>query len=308
MDIDETQTTNESDEDDFELMHYTSAEGLDGILTSQTLRATHYAFVNDQQEFQYFLDFQLPHILEECSNEVKPEKRNDFIAYFHNKFREATLDLHQPYIFSLSKVTDKRISEHGLLSQWRGYSKDGGYAIVFSHNELEKLLRQDKNPDLSHVCLMHEVTYFTKKITELFDFKKDVQTICEALNNYLSKDTVDSLDSAYEPILRLSIFSKHPGFEEEKEYRIFVSPWDENSENQPSPLPAPKTFIRNGLHVPYFEIFTPLNKNEFRLRLPIKRIIIGPHIEKNKRKLGVELLLKQLNIKAKVDVSDIPFV
>lgn len=308
MDIDETQTNNESDEDDFELMHYTSAGGLSGILESQTLWATHYAFVNDQQEFQYFLNIQLPHILEACSTKVNSEKKHEFIKYFHNKFREATLALHQPYFFSMSRVTDHRISAHGLLSQWRGYGKDGGYAIVFSHKELQTLLSQDRNPDLSHVCLIHKVTYFTKKITELIEFESDVQTICIALHDYLSKDTVDSLEYAYEPILRLSVFSKHPGFEEEKEYRIFVSPCDENSENQPSPLPAPKTFIKNGLDVPYFEIFTPLNKNEFRLRLPIKRIIVGPNVDKNKRKLGVELLLKQLNIKAKVDVSDIPFI
>ena len=120
MEIDETQTTNESDEDDFELMHYNGAEGLHGILTSQTLRATHYAFLNDQEEFQYFLNTQFLHILEACSTEVDPEERNDFIESFHKTIRQATLQLHQPYIFSMCKGATERIREHGLLSQWRG--------------------------------------------------------------------------------------------------------------------------------------------------------------------------------------------
>jgi len=308
MDIDETQANNESDEDDFELMHYTSADGLHGILTSQTLRATHYAFMNDQQEFQYFLNTQLPHVLEACSDVVDPAKQNEFIEYFHKNIREATLQLHQPYFFSMCKGASERIREHGLLSQWRGYGKDGGYAIVFSHKDLQALLKQDRNPDLSYVFLMHEVTYFAKKITELIEFENNVQTIIKTFHRYLTSNTDADLGDAYEPILRLSLFSKHPGFEEENEYRIFVTPCDENSENQPSPLTTPKPFIRNGLHVPYFEIFKPLNQNEFRLRLPIKRIIVGPHVDKNKRKLGVELLLKQLNINAEVTVSDIPFI
>jgi hypothetical protein len=40
----------------------------------------------------------------------------------------------------------------------------------------------------------------------------------------------------------------------------------------------------------------------------IKRIIIGPHQEKEKRKRAIEILLNQLGIDAEVSVSEIPYL
>ena len=49
-----------------ELFHYTGAEGLKGIIGSQTLWATHYSYMNDRQEITEFkprlLDYLKPQI------------------------------------------------------------------------------------------------------------------------------------------------------------------------------------------------------------------------------------------------------
>ena len=44
-------------------MHYTSASGLHGIVTSKTLWASHTSFLNDSEEAVGFLDRVLPMIL-----------------------------------------------------------------------------------------------------------------------------------------------------------------------------------------------------------------------------------------------------
>jgi hypothetical protein len=46
-----------------ELMHYTSASGLYGIVTNRTLWASHTSFSNDSEEVVGFLDRVLPMIL-----------------------------------------------------------------------------------------------------------------------------------------------------------------------------------------------------------------------------------------------------
>ncbi len=40
----------------------------------------------------------------------------------------------------------KRTAQNdGLLSQWRGYGKDGGYALVFDSQKLEEALKDEKH-------------------------------------------------------------------------------------------------------------------------------------------------------------------
>jgi hypothetical protein len=50
----------------------------------------------------------------------------------------------EPYLTSFCGVANSVISESGLLSQWRGYGIDGGYAIVFDTKALKALVAQEK--------------------------------------------------------------------------------------------------------------------------------------------------------------------
>ena len=308
MDIDETQTNNESDEDDFELMHYTSAEGLHGILTSQTLRATHYAFLNDQQEFQYFLNTQLPHVLEAASKNVIPEKKSKFIYDFSQRIKKSSLELFALFIFSLSKPNNIEIEKNGLLSQWRGYGQDGGYAIVFSHNELHKLLKKEGALVSYAPLLISKVIYLDDTVFNYSELNEFVNSFIESFEKFLNTSDENTLSTAADATYMLAARTKNPGFKEEKEYRIVLEPKENESLDTSKIEAKTSTFIKKGCPVPCIEIFKNLRCAEIHPCLPIKRIIVGPHIDKNKRKLGVELLLKQLNINAEVTVSDIPFI
>jgi hypothetical protein len=78
-----------------------------------------------------------------------------------------------------------------------------------------------------------------------------------------------------------------------------------------SPLQSaqPKLHFRNrgGTLVPYTRIFEKEN-SEHGIKLPIKRVVVGPHPDKFQRKVSIERWLESINAEADVVVSEIPYV
>ena len=128
-----------------ELLHYTSAAGLLGILESQSLRATHSAFLNDSMEIALFFEQRLAKIVESAIQKElaadpalqvlpqfakTPQEAESVIARYvidmADAIRTTTQRFNEPYFACFSAPANKRIRTDGLLSQWRGYGKDGG--------------------------------------------------------------------------------------------------------------------------------------------------------------------------------------
>jgi hypothetical protein len=66
---------------------------------------------------------------------------------------------------------------------------------------------------------------------------------------------------------------------------------------------------KNGISVPYIEFFRPYNKFlliEKIKPLPIKKIIVGPHKDKELRVSYLQIILRDTDIE--VAVSDIPYI
>ena len=107
---------------------------------------------------------------------------------------------------------------------------------------------------------------------------------------------------------------KHWGFSEEREFRIVAVPLPlpaielAKTENRAIPAEKPvSNFLRNGVAVPYLDLFEGITRQSDR-KFPIKRIIIGPHPDKLGRRLAVEKLLRQNDLEASVAVSAIPYL
>jgi hypothetical protein len=102
---------------------------------------------------------------------------------------------------------------------------------------------------------------------------------------------------------------KHCGFKEENEVRIvcFLTIQDEENlrlaKKEGSALPEKERIFRtkNGKLIPYIELF-----NSTDIVLPIERIIVGPHKEKDSRASALRVMLRNEN--TKITVSDIPYV
>jgi hypothetical protein len=221
------------------------------------------------------------------------------------------------YITSLCgehKEKDDYINQNGLLSQWRGYALDGGYAIEFEAEKLEEACRLEVSKyEYSH-SRMCDLIYsdndlateeLNEQVEHIFKFYIEASRIASSNSEELP-DAEQSLPAFVNCITRY----KHRGFKEENEVRIVKSPvlftkefleaWKEENH-----VPTSEKTIRfrekNGIQIPYIELFDSQD-----IKLPIKRIIVGPHKDKNARAASLEVMLKKTDIK--ITVSDIPYI
>jgi hypothetical protein len=317
------------------LYHYTTAIGLDGILKSQQLWATHISYLNDHEEHTGFFDRRLPLLLKEPVQSALAEIGNtidgrkiideeggaekvaaDLIRDLSTNIRNSSLSFNQPYVASFCRELQGKTSGNGLLSQWRGYGPDGGYAIVFDTLGFEKLLEDEARK--FHYQLIHwgDVDYFDdgQDINASHPETREwEETLQGAIKQFILTQQPEAFDPMHLALSQLSCRHKHIGFSEESEVRIIAFPPNaellavarSSGDNRPT---KPIRFTpRGGLLVPYIALFEH-SAGEEQIKLPITKIIVGPHPEKLKRQKAVELLLEQLEIPAEVVVSDIPYV
>ncbi|WAC49362.1 DUF2971 domain-containing protein [Asticcacaulis sp. SL142] len=156
------------------LFHYTTYNGLIGILQSQSLWATNYQFLNDSTEFKLaaerLVEEILPHYKKYLKDKILSDQR--FAQFIESeggtsKFMDEPSTLVQSmyiatgdeiYITSFSKHTDAPVAANGHLSQWRAYGADGGYAIEFNSNEIEILLHE-QNSKFGFLPLLADMIY-----------------------------------------------------------------------------------------------------------------------------------------------------
>ena len=98
-----------------ELFHYSDFTGLNGVITNKEIWMGDLLFLNDEKEYQLGLDL--------FKNELDIQKKqyaNTSFGIFLNSLNsiEELLKQSPPLSFSLTEESD-------LLSQWRGYTKNG---------------------------------------------------------------------------------------------------------------------------------------------------------------------------------------
>jgi hypothetical protein len=322
-------------EEHTELYHYTTAVGLHGIISSQQLWATHASYLNDAEEITGFFDRKFPRLLENTVRNAVAEKAKTAEGRTHidsfggegkaattllhdlpNIFRNHTLSFNQPYITSFCTSLPERIRHDGLLSQWRAYGPDGGYAIVFDTQGLEELLNDEFSRYYYQSGLWGDVEYYDhggEQYAALPEVREREVTLLKAIEQFILTMRPDAFETTFEAITALSTMHKHIGFREESEVRIVAVPANaellkESQKAGDNKLKKPIQFAsRNGILVPYIALFERLSNNH-AAKLPIIKVIVGPHPEKRKRQQAVELLLDQFGIRAEVSVSGIPYL
>jgi hypothetical protein len=103
------------------LWHYTNADGLKGIIEKKQLWATKIQYLDDKSELQHAFDVVREVLLTGIYNESnsKGAFSRDIFDFMD---RVAGVNV---FVFSFCHAKD-------LLSQWRGFSTGGGYAIGFN--------------------------------------------------------------------------------------------------------------------------------------------------------------------------------
>ena len=310
-----------------EIFHYTTASGLLGILASKTLWAVHTSFLNDSEEIVGFFDRVLPVLLRDPLDEYVKERSTMLIfqqwasvldddpqSYIAKRLIQTLKNVlsraQDHYVACFCTTSDPWQERNGLLSQWRGYGEDGGYAIVFDSEKLSELLGAEGGTFPQTGLSWADIEYRMDDESLIVDDdnKSRIRLVKEAVRSLLRDIHIDEKNSLFTDLPFLASICKHRGFAEEKEVRVVVSePSQEVRIAQTSTLLLPghvvHHFVRNGVLVPCVHLFATQNLTS----LPIKRIIVGPHPEKHSRGKAVESLLFKHGIGAEVVLSETPF-
>jgi len=243
---------NEDDELPADLYHYTTAGGLHGILESNSLYATHAAYLNDSQELLYGMQLALDELtawVKKLPDEAKdgwgttiqnwviPLAIKATAVVLRGEISKRTQSLRQvfgPFVTCLSESRDQ-------LGQWRGYGRGGGYAIRFDAQALRESIQHNRVGMvdlLANDAAKHGVPLGAARFMKM-DYKPESQIplLREHLTTFITayaarigtnKQTPEQLaqhrSELVEPLLNqvlaMAMRMKDSGFKEEKEYRI----------------------------------------------------------------------------------------
>jgi hypothetical protein len=322
-----------------ELFHYTTAGGLEGILRNQTRWATHAVFLNDASEMTAFGE-RLPTVLRPAidvgigphlgipKNQKLVELYGGEAAFVDRLVSETAGAMYtallgtavnapfiEPYVLSFCTSDDARVAQHGLLSQWRGYGSDGGYALVFDTERFDALMGEEAQKWTWAALMGGDVVYSSSSDNDIEkELGKPLGEIRNSIAEFLrTTGNPDALEPMFFGLTQCACRYKHWGFAEEKEVRIVAIPANQQiiEESRLRGLPVSETprhtFVRNGTTVPCLHLLEGIASRKHK-PLPVTRILIGPHADKGKRQQGVRLLLKELELDIPVSVSEIPYV
>ena len=315
-----------------ELYHYTTAAGLEGILRTQQLRATNIAYLNDSEEHTGFFDRRLPSLLDNTMRQIITDVKKEPDGHARIEasggeenalaeaeklltwIRDETLEFNTPYTASF--CLPSKTSDNGLLSQWRGYGVDGGYAIVFETKGLEQLLDLEAKGFHYQKLSWGDVEYYDEDSPQKAKHPETIEQesiVRGVLHQLILNGENKAIDELYNAITWLSCAHKHDGFAEEKEVRIVAVPANDLIHEQAvkqgeiRPRKPIHVAMNSGTPVPHIMLFESAMQASPQ-KLPIKKIIVGPHPNRINRRKAVEILLKQLGVDANVVESDIPYV
>lgn len=309
----------ESSEDT--LFHYTTANGLLGILRHKEIWSTAYYCANDVSELSAGKDVLTPifrsktyQMIQEADSRVNTFRhRGVDIREYADKFEQTifsfALNFFCVYITCFCKPSGKEDFLHGLLSQWRGYGVDGGYALQFSRERLEERVSQvNKNLDLNYE--LEDVYYtpdnpFKDKVAVHADpfISAYLKHLDMLANINFDKESVrspiaDLPGGPLESLLDYIIHTKSGHFGEEKECRMSVL----------EPVSSELGFLsvdyfnRNGFIVPFTR--TP---QDFNILECVDWIIVGPGPRIENRFNSVSQMVRKMGLNIKVRPSHIPF-
>lgn len=211
-----------------QLFHYTNAAGLNGILGSGNIWATHYLHLNDPKEILSSIHL-IQNILEiiTTENEYCQKYKTLLTQYIITEaisiYTNSNSKLHDTFIASFSE-------DEKVLSQWRTYA-DNGYGYVFGINPSELIRNGDPKKSFgTEQCVFDLI----KVIYDIDEQKNIVRTsVCEIINKHKKMVEQDDLDEeqtcdTFNSILlnftlMAAIIFKRESYHEEKEWRFVHS-------------------------------------------------------------------------------------
>ena len=259
-----------------QIFHYTTLEGLKGIIQNGEIWLTDYQYMNDLSEILHGLEL-AREVIQKMRGKPQYCGKEALFESFQNALRESPEDRICIACFS--------IDDGDSLSQWRAYSKKGAGVSIGFNTRATRFW--------SPWALLDRVTYDDveqrKKLENLFH----IYSVLVSWDH--NKITVDirgnetPLDKSKEIIpfliiselLRYLTYFKNKSFSDEHEAR-WVCRESKRISTDIGFQAAPKHFrISNNKIIPYmtssdFAKINPRNDKTNSIKLPITEIVVGP--------------------------------
>jgi hypothetical protein len=255
------------------LYHYTTNDGLLGIIGNKEIWATKIKYLNDRKELLEAIDNVSMCLM---SLEIKYKLTKDFIEKVMRIIKS----------FQDQNICIVSFSEYGdLLSQWRAYGgNDAGYSIGFNSTALLEIAKENKMYLCKCVYDPNEQNEIIKKYLE-----KNIEKLKE-------NDSDEFWGGKLAEFYRIATLIKNQSFSEENEWRMLSS--------AKSCMSANFNFRKGQFTIiPYYSVKF---KNEYLSNL-IPEIVCGPNPDFNLAKNALELFaMKNKFKKIRIIPSKIP--
>lgn len=228
------------------LYHYTSAEGLKGIVENRRIWATDIFGLNDWTEFLLGRDAAVEYLAELCPGALGDDAGQ--MEWIKKEVAEISVGrcLHT-YVCSFSNAEDD-------VSQWRAYCPRGGYAIGFPMERLRALTKaktSDFNLRRCEYRRDRQKAIMKAMVDEALRQEPDAYT--KVLAGKGDETAKSAIRCALSNTLHWRLAEKSPtikstAFKSEREWRAISKPRSDNYK-------ATRKFrVRNGLTIPYLEL------------------------------------------------------
>jgi pimeloyl-ACP methyl ester carboxylesterase len=312
-----------------EVYHYTKPGAFEGIISSQTLWCSHYREmicdehkIADKNEIELAREPLIAAIAPLMDAIIENNENQKFNRTMRRSWRKlgggsrtardlvnslygATYDGKavysslDPYLFSFSTHADDTAyeREHGVRSQWDRYTGGDGFCLVFDLREVAEMLKQEGQARYWAWLTLDPVRYTDTPIENLFPDM--VSGLADILRQVILG--VKTPEAATKEFLRGTTLLKDANYTSEREVRIVAIPGTrslahtakefprEFDATQPLPEIGTRPEPHSDKH--YIALFSGLN-----LRLPIRRVIVGPGARQKERAERARLMVANIPV------------
>jgi hypothetical protein len=277
------------------IWHYTTGDGLIGILKSHTIFSTQISCMNDQSEFRYANGLYREALAAHPRTGLSADGQwalDKLIAGETEAAGDAAAVRNKWFVSSFSAARDD-------LSQWRAYGGgENGYAIGFK-SEVIAATGRPQGSDLINVTYdqSQQRTLAAQVVAATIDFFTDGITKRRAPNRDLWAEEFYLVWSDYTAYF--APLAKDQAFKGEQEWRVVHGLTEADR-------PGMKYFQRRH----FVSRHVPLRFPDGKGRLPIAEIIVGPARHKEVSRISVGDLLRTCGYadnEVKVETSPIPY-
>ncbi len=249
-------------------------------------------YMNDMEELRFGIlegaqAFRQHGLIRSACN--SPERYELLLNEFeHQLNRFSNEHAFDTYVFCLSEHDSEKDTD-GLLSMWRGYGSNGnGAAIIFDTAQM--------NYSEGSPLIISKVSYASQN-----DRRQWIGAKFTEFANLLSKNNVPDdklflpVHALFERIKIFSIFTKHRGFSEEREWRVVYLRERDATHKMDEMLHY--AIGRNGIEPKLKFKIKPidgLTKDDFSLEKIVYQIILGPSVSSPLAVSSVKRMLEKL--------------